>query len=86
MQEIDWNIDYENQIDKNFRVVKKDSWMREEKIDKVVMQLQSLSSVEEEDIADCLRFKFWCDNPAQEMIRNINALKIRYEISQRFYF
>ena len=87
MQEINWDVDYENKIDKEFQSEEKDSWLREEKIDKVVMQLQSLSSVEEgEDIADCLRFKFWCDTPAQEMIRNINSLKSRYEISQRFYF
>ncbi len=87
MQEIDWSIDCENQIDKKFNSEEKDSWLREEKIDKVVMQLHSLSSSEEgEDIADCLRFKFWSDTPAQEIIRNINALKSRYEISQRFYF
>lgn len=87
MQEIEWSIDCENHINKNFNSEEKDSWLREEKIDKVVMQLQSLSSVEEgEDIADCLRFKFWCDTPAQDMVRNINTLKARYEISQRFYF
>ncbi|QEC69700.1 hypothetical protein FRZ67_21245 [Panacibacter ginsenosidivorans] len=87
MQEVDWSIDYENQIDKKFNSQEKDSWLREEKIDKVVMQLHSLSSVEEgEDIADCLRFKFWSDTPAQEMVRNTNTLKSRYEISQRFYF
>ena len=87
MQEINWDVDYENKIDKEFQSEEKDSWLREEKIDKVMMQLQSLSSVEEgEDIADCLRFKFWCDTPAQDMVRNINTLKGKYEISQRFYF
>lgn len=87
MQEINWDVDYENKIDKEFQSEEKDSWLREEKIDKVVIQLHSLSSVEEgEDIADCLRFKFWCDTPSQDMVRNINTLKGRFEISQRFYF
>lgn len=87
MQDINWGIDYENKIEKEFHSGEKETWLREEKINKVVMQLHSLSSAAEgEDIADCLRFKFWCDTPAQEMIRNINALKSRYEISQRFYF
>lgn len=87
MQEIDWNIDGENQIDKKFHIEDKDIWLREEKIDKVVMQLQSLSSDEEgEGVADCLRFKFWNDTPVDEMVRNTNTLKSRFEISQRFYF
>lgn len=37
------------------------------------------------NIADCLKFKFWCDTPVQEMINNINVLKSKFEISQRFY-
>lgn len=87
MQEINWGIDCENQIDKKFHIEDKETWVREEKIDKVVIQLHALSAIEEgEHMADCLRFKFWCDTPAQEMIRNINAIKSRYEISQRFYF
>ena len=51
-----------------------------------MMQLQSYHQLKKEDIADCLRFKFWCDTPAQDMVRNINTLKGKYEISQRFYF
>src|SRR6478752_1514272 len=55
MHEIDWCFDLENQIDKQLHSETKDAWLIEEKIDKVVLQLISLSSIKEgEDIADCL--------------------------------
>jgi len=86
MQEIDWSADFDQHIEKQFLIESKDSWAREEKIDKVVAQLHSLASIEEgANIADCLKFKFWCDTPIHEMINNLNVLKSRFEISQRFY-
>jgi len=86
MQEIDWSIDFEQQVLPALRIEEKESWVREEKIAKVVTMLFNLSSDEEGTyIADCLKFKYWCDTPVQDMINNMNSLRSRFEIGQRFY-
>lgn len=86
IQEIDWHIDFEQQVLPPIRIEDKESWVREEKIEKVVTMLFKLSANEEGAyIADCLKFKYWCDTPVQDMINNMNSLKSRFEIGQRFY-
>ncbi|HRH50469.1 MAG TPA: hypothetical protein PLP23_17050 [Panacibacter sp.] len=86
MQEIDWSVDFEQEVRTAHRIEDKENWSREEKIERIVTMLLNMASDEEGAYtADCLRFKYWCDTAVQDMINNIGILKSRYEISQRFY-
>lgn len=86
MQEIDWSVDFEEEVRTTHRIEDKESWVREEKIERIVTMLLNMASDEESAYtADCLKFKYWCDTPVQDMINNLSILKSRYEISQRFY-
>lgn len=86
MQQIDWSLDFEQEVRTAHKIEDKESWAREEKIERIITMLLNMASDEEGAYtADCLKFKYWCDTPVQDMINNINVLKSRYEMSQRFY-
>ncbi len=63
------------------------TWEREKKISQIVNQLTKLSATEEgKYFADGLKLKHWSDAGLEELIGNLNAIKAKFEISQRVYF
>ncbi len=87
MAEINWTSAFGFHEHKKLQLEDKTSWSEEEKVENIVTDLQSLESAEEgRQAADCLKMKFWCDSPVQEMIGNLSSLRSKFEISQRFYF
>jgi len=87
MDEVNWTNAFSFQEKKVWQAEDKTSWSEEEKVESIVTDLLALESIEEgKEIADRLKIKYWCDMPVQDMISNLNSLKSRFEISQRFYF
>jgi hypothetical protein len=87
MAEINWTSAFRFQERKKLQLEDKTAWFEEEKIESIVTDLQTLESAEEgKQAADCLKMKFWCDLPVQEMINNLSSLRSKFEINQRFYF
>jgi hypothetical protein len=63
------------------------TWPEVERVESIVNDLVSLEANEDgKDIAIQLKMKYWCDTPIEEMVQNISSLKVKFEISQRFYF
>ncbi len=70
-----------------FNLDDESSWEREKAIENVVLDLSSLSATEEgKYLAGYLKLKHWCGVASLSAIYNLNALRARYEINQRFYF
>lgn len=80
MADVDWTNDHFNEIqglDPEYR--------NELKIETVVSDLFRLSTVEEgRYYADSLKVKYWSDIPV--INGSLNAVRIKFEVSQRFYF
>lgn len=57
-----------------------------EKIEEVVIALQALADdADGKKMAHLLKFKYWSDTPAENLVPNMLAFRNQYEISQRFY-
>lgn len=85
MTETDWEIRDEKAG--SFNPGDESVWQREKQIEKIVTDLSRLSITEEgKHFADCLKVKHWSGIPPHSSIGNLNALKSRFEVSQRFYF
>jgi len=85
MVETDWVTD--NKVAAAFRLDNEVTWEREKRIEKIVGDLFRLSVTEEgKNFADCLKLKHWSGIPLQANMGNLNVLKSRFEVSQRFYF
>jgi len=84
MGEIDWYFKVVNQV---FRLHEETSWQREKSITQIVHQLSRLSATEEgKYFADALRLKYWAEAGLEEVVGNVNAIRAKFEISQRVYF
>ncbi|HCL05590.1 MAG TPA: hypothetical protein DHW64_06350 [Chitinophagaceae bacterium] len=84
MGEIDWRISVD---DKGFRLGDETTWKREKAIAQVVNQLSRLSVTEEgKYFADALKLKHWADAGLEDLVGNLNAIRAKFEISQRVYF
>lgn len=87
MAEMDWKSAFDFNIKKQWSVEDKGSWDKEQKVESVIEDLSELESVEEgKVIAVGLKLKYWIGVPYQELVGNINPLKNKSEVSQRFYF
>nr|WP_294991638.1 hypothetical protein [uncultured Sediminibacterium sp.] len=84
MGEIDWNFRAD---DKDFRLGVEATWKREKAIAQMVNQLSRLSVTEEgKYFADALKLKYWAEAGLDDLVGNLNAIKAKFEISQRVYF
>lgn len=84
MGEIDWRISVD---DKGFRLGDEATWKREKAIADVVNQLSRLSATEEgKYFADALKLKYWVEVGLDDLVGNLNAIRSKFEISQRVYF
>jgi hypothetical protein len=85
MAEINWQLD--NKSANGFTLNNEATWQREKRIEKVVVDISRLSVTEEgKHFADCLKLKYWSGLNSCSMFGNLNAIKSRFEVSQRFYF
>lgn len=84
MFETEWASLY---LDDSSSIADKDfDWQEFERVESIIEDLRFLSETEEgRRVAEYLKFKFWCDTPMQDYIANINSIKNKLEISQRFY-
>lgn len=63
------------------------SWHRENQIEGIVTDLLRLAATDEgKPFADALKLKHWATVPLHPMMGNLNAIRSRFEVSQRFYF
>ncbi|MES2331301.1 MAG: hypothetical protein V4539_16985 [Bacteroidota bacterium] len=84
MGDIDWRFQAD---DSAFRLSDPSTWERERNISQVVGQLTKLSATEEgKHFADALKLKHWADAGFEGIIGNLNAIRAKFEISQRVYF
>ncbi len=86
MATINWVSFLSIEQDKSFQKDDIHNWKKEETVESIVSDLMLLDSVVEgKECAFRLKMKYWCDTPVQEMIANVNLLRSKFEISQRFY-
>lgn len=70
-----------------FSLENEGTWEREKRIEKIVMDLSRLSVTEEgKNFADCLKVKHWSGIHMNATMGNLNVVKSRFELIQRFYF
>lgn len=87
MSEIDWKSAFDFDINKQWNVEDKSSWEEEQRIESIVEELISLEMSEVgKGTATDLKLKFWEGFSSQHLVLNINPLKTKAEVSQRFYF
>lgn len=87
MAKIDWQNLLLNNSDRNLKSENKLTWLREEEIESIVIDLKKLSITPDGlQIAERLKIKFWMDTALAMLIPNMGVLRNQYEISQRFYF
>lgn len=83
MNDIDWSSK-EVGTD-NFTTRVESDWKREKQIEQIVIDLSRLSAFEDgRYYADSLKIKHWLDVPV--INANLNAIRPKFEVSQRFYF
>ncbi len=84
MGEISWQVPPSEVA---FRLDDEKTWERERNIEVVVNDLSRLSaSVDGKNFADCLKVKYWSEVGLESIVGNLNAVRSRLEVSQRFYF
>lgn len=85
MAEINWTNAFQNAENK-IRDKGLDANSVEEKVENIVTDLCALEPMEEgKEIAVRLKVKYWCDTEVEKIVGNLNSLKSKFEISQRFY-
>lgn len=84
MAETDWR--FEGDLN-GFDLGNTANWQRENQIEGIVTDLFRLSATGEgKPFADALKLKYWATVPLHPMMGNLNAIRSRFEVSQRFYF
>ncbi len=84
MDAIDWQFKAGSE---SFRLDDELTWKREQEIAEAVNQLARLSATEDgKYFADALKLKHWLDSGLEELVGNLNAIRAKFEISQRVYF
>lgn len=62
-------------------------WQRENQIEGIATDLLRLAATDEgKPFADALKLKHWATVPLHPMMGSLNAIRSRFEVSQRFYF
>ena len=87
MAEIDWRTAFDFVTKKLLYFEDKTSWDKEQKVELVIEGLSELEKSEDgKAISIGLKLKYWAGISYQELFGNINPLKNKSEVSQRFYF
>ena len=87
MMEIDWNNAFDFITKRQLHLEDKTSWEKEQKVESVIEGLSELEKSEDgKVVAIGLKLKYWAGISYQELFGNISPLKIKSEVSQRFYF
>ncbi|MBS1666421.1 MAG: hypothetical protein JST58_03510 [Bacteroidetes bacterium] len=87
MSAIDWKSAFDFEVKKQWNVEDKSSWEKEQRIELIVEELISLETSEVgKAAATDLKLKFWEGFSFQNLVGNINPLKTKAEVNQRFYF
>lgn len=85
MSHIDWFVSRKSV--KPLILEDESTWEEEKNIERIVTDLAQLSSNEDGSyFAEYLKVKHWSGCSTNSLVGNLNALRSRFEISQRFYF
>lgn len=85
MGETDWQMN--SSVSGSFSLSEEVSGQRENQIEGIVTDLFRLSATGEgKQFADALKLKHWATIPLHPMMGNLNTIRSRFEVSQRFYF
>lgn len=86
MTEVDWKDAFDFISKKQLNWNDKSNWEKELQLEVVMENISGLEKTEEGSaIAAGLKLKYWNGLPYQELFGNINPLKSKSDISQRFY-
>lgn len=86
MMAIDWKKAFDFAEKKRWAANDKVSWENEQKIETIVTSLAALENTEDgKSVAATLKLKYWKGSTYFEVFDNINQVKSKGEISQRFY-
>jgi len=87
MTSIDWKNAFELDEKRQWSIDDKASWEKEQKIEAIVNDLNTLEELEEgKAVGIILRLKYWPDINHPELVGNVSFLKNKSEVNQRFYF
>lgn len=87
LSEIDWKAAFDFSATKMWDAEDKTSWVNEQKVETAIEGFSELEKSEEgKIIAAGLKLKYWAGLPYQELFGNINPVKNKLEVIQRFYF
>lgn len=87
MTEIDWKNAFDFSTIREINLEDKTNWEREMKVESIIENLSDLEKSEDgKNFAAGLKLKYWANTSYQEFFGNINPLKSRSQVSQRFYF
>lgn len=85
MSQISWQVN--EQGNKEFILEDQSTWQREKDIETIVSELSRLAlSGEGKYFTDCLKVKHWSGYTLNSLMGNLNVLRSKFEITQRFYF
>ena len=85
MSQVSWEVS--EQCNGEFSLEDESTWQREKDIETIVSKLFQLSLSEEgKYFSECLKLKHWSGCTENSLTGNLNVLRSRFEISQRFYF
>jgi hypothetical protein len=85
MSQISWEAnDHSN---KELSLEDQSTWQREKDIETIVLELSQLASSDEgKYFTEYLKLKHWSRGVPSSLMGNLNVLRSKFEISQRFYF
>ena len=85
MSQVSWEVS--ELCNGEFSLEDESTWQREKDIETIVSKLSQLALSEEgKYFTECLKLKHWSGCTANSLTGNLNVLRSRLEISQRFYF
>ena len=87
MAAVNWKAAFDFEVTGQCNVADKNSWEPEQRVNLIMEDLSILETIEEgKAIATAFKLKFWTGIPYQELMGNINSIKSKTEVSQRFHF
>ena len=76
----------ENSSSDNLQIADKTTWQQEAYIKEIVADLEVLAAIQEcAALANALKYKFWIDTALQSTVPELQYLRSKYELIQRFY-
>jgi len=86
MAAVNWQMPSENSSPDNLQIADKATWKQEATIEEITSDLELLGATAEGvSLASVLKYKFWTDPFLQSKIPELQSLKSKFELSQRFY-